>query len=66
MAGGRLGQRIAALESSTPAIERWHWLVQELGETSDEAKSRYEAANGPIAEGEGIIRFKMAAVPCRG
>ena len=62
MAWNRLTQRVDALEQSSAsvAVTRWHWVIQNLGETSEDALSRYEAENGPVGPTEGIIRWKTA------
>lgn len=45
MAGGRLMQRIGALETAGPG--QTVWLVLEPDETAEQGVARYEAKHGP-------------------
>lgn len=60
MAGGRLMQRVDALEGQRrdafrgPAI----WLVLEPGETEEQGIARYEAEHGPCKPGQPAVIWR--------
>jgi len=52
-----LSKRIAALEQSRPsATPQWHSMMRYENETDDQAVAAYEAKNGPIGDGNVIMR----------
>lgn len=52
-----LGKRLAALEQAQPsAMPRWHCLRRYEDETDADAVAAYEAENGPIGDGNVIMR----------
>ncbi len=52
-----LSKRVSALEVSMqpPVTTFWHWIIQDLGQTEDEARVAYESENGPIGDDDCII-----------
>lgn len=52
-----LRRRLEALERAAPTRRpRWHCLRRYEDETDDDAVAAYEAANGPIGDGNVIMR----------
>lgn len=51
-----LYKRLSMLESRTgKTTGRWHRIIQEVGQTFQDARSAYEACNGTIAETDDLI-----------
>jgi hypothetical protein len=53
----RLNRRVADLESRNPAGSQiWVSIIQELGQTREDALSTYEAEHGSICDRNVILR----------
>ena len=54
-------KRVAALEhAGLSSMTRWHCLRRYEGETDTDAFTAYEAENGPIGNGNAIMRVIIA------
>ena len=63
--GTRLDKLEKAMAAAKPS-ERWHRIIQRIGESVDEAIADYEEEHGPIGKGEyKLIRRIVAADPER-
>lgn len=52
-----LGKRLAVLEQAQPTtMPRWHCLRRYEDETDADAVATYEAENGPVGDGNVIMR----------
>ena len=58
--GARLGKLEKAMAPPKPP-ERWHTLIQHIGETEEEAIAEYEAENGPIGLDDHLIIHRIVA-----
>ena len=58
--GTRLG-RLEKAMAAAKAPERWHRIIQNIGESVDEAIAEYEAEYGPISDGEHTIIRRIVA-----
>lgn len=57
MARTGLKQRVEALENGDSSqFKPWHCVVQDVGETEQQAFARYETENGPIGDDRGVLR----------
>lgn len=50
-----LDRQLDRLEKADAAARKVHSIFFELGESREQALARYEAANGPIAEGDVVV-----------
>lgn len=56
MAGGRMMQRIEALEhGSQTAFSGYACVIVDVGQTLDQAKCEWEAENGPLGNRQWVI-----------
>ena len=52
----RLRDRLVALEANAGCQSgRWHRILQDVGQSFDEARARYELRNGPVSDGDNLI-----------
>ena len=53
-------KRLSALESrSGPTTGRWHRIIQDIGQTFQDARAAYEASNGAIVKNDNLIVRKI-------
>ena len=50
MARTGLSYRVAALEARAPDLKPWHQVIQEVGQSQEEAIAAYEAEHGPVGD----------------
>ena len=53
-------KRLSALECRTPpGTGRWHRIIQDVGQSFEDARMHYEAQNSLIAENDNLIVQKI-------
>ena len=55
-----LNKRLSELELRSGAVPgRWHRVIQQIGQSFDDALAQYQACNGLVAEGDNLIVRKI-------